>query len=53
VAQPLAQPSQEELLRQVLEMPQADVDRLGPDERAQIMALKQQFAGQFGGRPGY
>ena len=46
--QPSIQPGHEELLKQVLEMPQADVDKLQPNERAQIMALKQQFGGRIG-----
>ena len=45
---PQVQPSQEELLKQVLEMPQAAVDQLSPGERAQIMVLKQQFGGRIG-----
>ncbi|MCJ1352366.1 MAG: hypothetical protein MMC33_002350 [Icmadophila ericetorum] len=38
----------EALLKQVLAMPQAEVDRLPPNERGQIMALKQQFGGMAG-----
>lgn len=40
------QPGQEELLKQVLAMPQHQVDQLPPTERAQIMMLRQQFGGQ-------
>ncbi|MCJ1255650.1 hypothetical protein MMC24_003467 [Lignoscripta atroalba] len=43
-------PNQQELLKQVLEMPQWQVDALPPAERGQIMALRQQFGG---GRVGY
>jgi len=39
---------QEALLRQVLDMPQAEVDKLAPTEREQIMALKRQFGGRIG-----
>ncbi|KAL1970173.1 hypothetical protein VTN77DRAFT_6578 [Rasamsonia byssochlamydoides] len=36
-------PGQEELLRQVLEMPQSAIDALPPLERSQIMLLRQQL----------
>jgi cleavage stimulation factor subunit 2 len=49
-AQPAAQaapqqqvPSQEELLQQVLSMPQSAIDALPPMERNQIMLLRQQL----------
>lgn len=42
-AQPGGQPSQDELIKQVLAMPQSQIDQLGPNERAQIMALRQSF----------
>ena len=49
VQQPQQAPAgQEALLRQVLDMPQADVDRLAPTEREQIMTLKRQFGGRIG-----
>ncbi|MCJ1399235.1 hypothetical protein MMC11_002437 [Xylographa trunciseda] len=48
IQQPPQPPSQEDLLRQVLDMPQYDVDKLPPAERQQIMALKQQFGGRIG-----
>jgi len=48
VPQPAPQPSHDDLLRQVLEMPQAEVDKLPPNEREQIMALKRQFNGRIG-----
>ncbi|MCJ1233373.1 hypothetical protein MMC14_001329 [Varicellaria rhodocarpa] len=41
--QPQITLSQEDLLQQVLQMPQQDIDRLGPTERAQIMEIKRQF----------
>lgn len=44
--QPPQQPSQEELLQQVLDMPQEQIDRLQPTERAQIMMLRQQYGGR-------
>jgi cleavage stimulation factor subunit 2 len=44
VPPPQAPPSQEALLKQVLSLPQAQIDALPPAERAQIMALRQQFA---------
>ncbi|KAL9117359.1 MAG: hypothetical protein Q9187_006103 [Circinaria calcarea] len=47
-APPPQPPSQEELLKQVLAMPQSEVDRLPPAERQQIMALKQQFGAPMG-----
>ncbi|EZF34519.1 hypothetical protein H101_01928 [Trichophyton interdigitale H6] len=41
---PVAQvPGQEELLQQVLNMPQAAIDALPPTERNQIMVLRQQL----------
>ncbi|KAL9047014.1 MAG: hypothetical protein Q9214_000300 [Letrouitia sp. 1 TL-2023] len=43
--QPQQQPTQEELLKQVLAMPQHEIDMLPPDQRNQIMALKQSLAG--------
>jgi len=43
---PQVQPGQEELLKQVLAMPQHQVDQLPPPERSQIMMLRQQFGGQ-------
>lgn len=49
VQQPQQVPvGQEALLRQVLDMPQAEVDRLAPTEREQIMTLKRQFGGRIG-----
>ncbi|KAL9614819.1 MAG: hypothetical protein Q9167_000729 [Letrouitia subvulpina] len=42
---PQQQPTQEELLKQVLAMPQHEIDMLPPDQRSQIMALKQSLAG--------
>ena len=42
---PQQQPNQQDLLKQVLEMPQWQVEALPPAERAQIMALRQQFGG--------
>ncbi|MCJ1471915.1 hypothetical protein MMC13_000556 [Lambiella insularis] len=45
--QPQQAPSQEDLLRQVLDMPQYEVDKLPPIERGQIMALKQQYGGRM------
>lgn len=43
---PQVQPGQEELLKQVLAMPQHQIDQLPPPERSQIMMLRQQFGGQ-------
>ncbi len=43
--QPMQQPGQDELLKQVLAMTQQQVDSLPPQERAQIMALRQQLMG--------
>ena len=40
---------QEELIRQLLAMPQSEIDKLGPAERAQVMILRSQFGG--GGAP--
>ncbi|KAI9048277.1 hypothetical protein LZ554_008072 [Drepanopeziza brunnea f. sp. 'monogermtubi'] len=37
------QPNTEDLMRQVMEMPQSMVDQLPPAERAQIMALRAQY----------
>ena len=39
------QPNQEELLKQVMAMPQQQIDQLPPSDRAQIMALRQQLRG--------
>ena len=39
------QPNQEELLKQVMAMPQQQIDQLPPADRAQIMALRQQLRG--------
>ncbi|CAF9934975.1 hypothetical protein IMSHALPRED_010057 [Imshaugia aleurites] len=48
-AQPLPpqqQPAnQEELLQQILNMPQSQIDQLAPADRAQIMAVRQQLRG--------
>lgn len=44
---PQPQPGQEELLKQVLAMPQQQVDLLPPTERNQIMLLRQQYGGRF------
>ncbi|RAK96335.1 putative polyadenylation factor subunit CstF64 [Aspergillus ibericus CBS 121593] len=41
--QPQAMPGQEELLQQVLSMPQSAIDALPPMERSQIMLLRQQL----------
>ncbi|EYE91658.1 putative polyadenylation factor subunit CstF64 [Aspergillus ruber CBS 135680] len=41
--QPAAMPGQEELLQQVLTMPQPAIDALPPMERSQIMLLRQQL----------
>ena len=38
-------PSQEELLQQILNMPQHQIDQLAPADRAQIMAVRQQLRG--------
>ena len=38
-------PGQEQLIRQLLTMPQSEIDRLGPAERNQVMVLRQQFGG--------
>lgn len=43
--QPAFPPGQEQLIRQLLAMPQSDIDRLGPTERNQVMLLRQQFSG--------
>ncbi|KAL9130328.1 MAG: hypothetical protein Q9217_001467 [Psora testacea] len=40
-----AQPSHEELLKQVMAMTQQQIDQLGPVERAQIMALRSSMMG--------
>ena len=43
---PQQQPAnQEELLHQILNMPQQQIDQLGPADRAQIMAVRQQLRG--------
>ena len=39
---------QEGLIRQLLAMPQSDIDKLPPNERQQVMMLKQQYAGLAG-----
>ena len=44
---PQPQPGQEELLKQVLAMPQQQIDLLPPTERNQIMLLRQQYGGRF------
>ena len=44
---PQAQPSQNDLIQQVLAMPQAMIDALPPEQRAQIMQLRQQFGNQY------
>ena len=41
---PPPQPSQEDLLKQLLSLPQQDIDRLAPDERQQVMELRQRLA---------
>ena len=38
-------PGQEDLIRQILSMPQHEIDKLGPADKAQIMALRAQFGG--------
>lgn len=43
---PQGPPNQEDLLKQVLDMPQYEVDRLPPADRAQIVAIRQQFGGR-------
>ncbi|KAI4153964.1 MAG: hypothetical protein LQ340_001970 [Diploschistes diacapsis] len=45
--QPIPQlpPGQEDLIRQLLAMPQSEIDKLNPAERGQIMALRGQFGG--------
>jgi cleavage stimulation factor subunit 2 len=40
---PQQMPGQDELLQQVLSMPQAAIDALPPMERSQIMLLRQQL----------
>ena len=42
-AAPQTMPGQEELLQQVLSMPQSAIDALPPMERSQIMILRQQL----------
>jgi cleavage stimulation factor subunit 2 len=44
---PPQQPGQEELLKQVLAMPQQQIDLLPPTERSQIMLLRQQYMGRY------
>ena len=44
---PSQQPGQEELLKQVLAMPQQQIDLLPPTERSQIMMLRQQYIGRY------
>jgi cleavage stimulation factor subunit 2 len=39
-------PNTDDLIQQVLNMPQEIVDALPPAERAQILALKAQFGGR-------
>ena len=47
--QPPAVPQgQEVLIRQLLAMPQTDIDKLPPNERQQVMMLRQQYAGMAG-----
>lgn len=46
-APPQPQAGQEELLKQVLAMPQQQIDLLPPTERNQIMLLRQQYGGRF------
>lgn len=46
-APPQPQAGQEELLKQVLAMPQHQVDLLPPTERNQLMLLRQQYGGRF------
>jgi cleavage stimulation factor subunit 2 len=46
-APPPQQPGQEELLKQVLAMPQQQIDLLPPTERSQIMMLRQQYMGRY------
>lgn len=41
---PVADQSQAELIKMVMNMSQADIDRLEPAQRAQLMALKQQWS---------
>ena len=38
-------PGQEEMIKQLLQLSPADIDRLPPNERQQIMALRQQYGG--------
>ena len=45
VQQAAPPPGQEQLIRQLLAMPQSEIDRLGPAERSQVMLLRQQFGG--------
>jgi cleavage stimulation factor subunit 2 len=42
------QPDREALLQQVLQMPQAQIDSLPPNDRAQIMALRASLMAQYG-----
>lgn len=42
-----AQPDQTALIQQVLSMPQAMIDQLAPEQKAQIMQLRQQFGNQY------
>lgn len=44
---PAAQPDQGALIQQVLAMPQSMIDQLAPEQRAQIMQLRQQFGSQY------
>ena len=46
---PQQQPDPQQLIKQVLSMPQSSVDALPPAERAQIMALRQQYGGGMTG----
>lgn len=45
---PALPPDQSALIEQVMAMPQELIDTLGPDERAQIMGLRAQYAAQYG-----
>ncbi|KAK3081610.1 hypothetical protein LTS18_004831 [Coniosporium uncinatum] len=42
-----------EMIRGLMGMSQAQIDALGPVERGQIMALRQQLQGMMGGQQGY
>ena len=45
---PAIPPGQEALIRQLLTMPQTDIDKLPPNERQQVMILRQQYGGMTG-----